>query len=498
MSYSTIRRQDLTVLLRNILKWTVVVCSLFAISHWLYLGGRRFIYPYEVSWMEGSMLEQILRVLQGKSLYAVPSIEYVPWLYQPFYYFIAAGIAKVIGLSFVTARAISVISTIASGSIIGYIVHKETGKNKLLALLGVGLFFAAHGKVGYTYETARVDSLFLALLLAGSAVTIYAKHISIIIIGAFILALSYFTKQSAMLFLPGIFLFLFFKRRKDSLFFFLSIVIFILGGIFLLHLTTGGWYEYYTLGIPAAKRKTFDWKFGISEFLNYVTLRCWPITIIASIVTVLSRIRNKVKVVLSINQLIFYLFFFIALFTAILGLGNEGGGKNVLMPIAAFAGIIFPISLHIMLRNVKKQFAQILIYSLIFIQFILLFSNPYKFARNIPSAKDEVSQKEFLDSVRALPGDVWVPYHGFMPSTIGKATFAELRAYGDVLLMNDEVAHQLRHDLDSNLSAHRFTFIFDDTLHTFPGYVLKYTILNPHKAQVWVDTVMYVYVPQIN
>ncbi len=481
--------------IEKILKWVLVFLSILAIGHWLYLGGRRLLYPYEVSWMEGSMLDQILRLLQGKSLYTVPTLEYVPWLYQPFYYYIAAGVAKLTGLTFVNVRIISVLSTIVSALLIGYVVHKETNKNKFFAIIGVGLFLVAYGKVGYSFESARVDSLFLVLLLIGCVVTLYAKSKSAVFFGALILTLSYFTKQSSVFFFPGIAFLMAFRNRKYAIAFTLSLVFFILCGTILFHIITNGWYEYYTLYIPSAKRKTFQLLSGVSDFFSYVTLRCWLVTIILFILSVISGIFTRTKSYAVSNRSIHDYLFLAALLTAFVGLGNEGGGKNVLMPVAAFTGISLPLIADSMIKRSKKEFSTILYLGLILIQFMMLISNPYAFPQNIPTKNDELRQEAFLDSIRVLPGELWIPYHGYMPHSAGKETFAELRAYGDVLLMNDSTSHHLKYSLDSTLRAHRFTRIFDDQRDTFPGYILKYITPNLHKPIVFTDT-MYVYTPE--
>lgn len=473
-----------------------MLLSVLAIGHWFYLGGRRFLYPYEILWMEGSMLDQILRILQGKSLYQAPSVEYVPWLYQPFYYYLTALIAKAAGLTFPIARIISVLSTLATGSIIAFIVHKETNKSKFWTLIGTGLFFMAYGKVGYCFEVARVDSLYTALLVLGSSLIIYSKNSGMVVTSAVILSLSYFTKQSAIIFVPCLAFLLFFRNKKNAVIFTVTISLFVLGGIALLNLFTDNWYSYYTLGLPAMKRTTFRWDFGVLEFVEYVVLRCWLITAGAFIIAIGSRFRYNRKQFLVSHDAMFFSLFATALLTAFLGLGNEGGGKNVLLPVAAFAAIILPLIVSHDIGSSRTNKRAEIWMGVITLQFFALVYSPYNHPRNIPAKSDEIRQELFLDSLRMIPGDVWVPYHGFMPRSVGKETFAELRAFRDVVLMNDRVAHGLKHDLDSVLLGHKFAYIFDDVQDTFPGYHLGYRTLNPHKAQALADTMIYVYLPK--
>ncbi|MDP4220565.1 MAG: hypothetical protein Q8896_09015, partial [Bacteroidota bacterium] len=364
------------------------------------------------------------------------------------------------------------------------------------SLIGAGLFFISYGKVGYCFEVARVDSLFLFLLVAGSVVMVYAKSVWMVIFGAVLLALSYFTKQSTMVFLPGLLLLLYFRNKKNAVIFLISIVVLILGGTLLLDSATSGWYGYYTLDIPSAKRKTFRWDEGITEFFGYVILRCWAITIGVQIVSVRNAWRKSFAAFLRSNEAIFSMLLLSALATAFLGLGNEGGGKNVLLPLAAYSAILLPIAVARSIKTSTKAKQQVIWLSLVAIQFFALVSDPYLHPRNIPTKADIRNQEVFIDSLRATSGEVWVPYHSFMPHMAGKETFAELRAYGDVLLMEDSTAHRLKHDLDSALAAHKFSAIYDDMPDSFPGYRLLYGAINLHKAQALADTLIYVYLPK--
>jgi hypothetical protein len=49
------------------------------------LAIRGLPYPYELEWMEGGMVDHVIRVLEGGSLYVAPTVDFVPFLYTPFY-----------------------------------------------------------------------------------------------------------------------------------------------------------------------------------------------------------------------------------------------------------------------------------------------------------------------------------------------------------------------------------------------------------------------------
>ena len=48
-----------------------------------YIVARRFAYPFELEWLEGGSLIQVLRLLDGQPLYAPPSLDYIAFNYPP-------------------------------------------------------------------------------------------------------------------------------------------------------------------------------------------------------------------------------------------------------------------------------------------------------------------------------------------------------------------------------------------------------------------------------
>ena len=50
---------------------------------WIFI--RRVGWPYDLEWMEGGVLCQALRIKAHEPIYAAPSIDFIPFLYTPFY-----------------------------------------------------------------------------------------------------------------------------------------------------------------------------------------------------------------------------------------------------------------------------------------------------------------------------------------------------------------------------------------------------------------------------
>src|SRR5688572_21865114 len=69
--------------------------------------ARRLLFPYDLEWMEGGMLNHALRLAEGQPIYAPPSIDFVPYLYTPLYPALLAWLGKVFGLTYQLGRAVS-------------------------------------------------------------------------------------------------------------------------------------------------------------------------------------------------------------------------------------------------------------------------------------------------------------------------------------------------------------------------------------------------------
>ena len=132
----------------KVVKIAIIALSGLGISIFLAIAIPKILYSYEMHWMEGSILDQIQRLLDNKPLYSKPSIYYVPWLYPPLYYYVAAKFASLFGLSYFIARLPSVISTLALCFILWKIVKKETA-NRVFAFGAIGLFVASYARTEF-------------------------------------------------------------------------------------------------------------------------------------------------------------------------------------------------------------------------------------------------------------------------------------------------------------------------------------------------------------
>ena len=74
----------------------VAVIALMHVGLLLHCFSARVGYPLDLEWMEGGMLCHALRIMEGKALYAEPSVEFISFLYTPLYPLLLAGLGKLI------------------------------------------------------------------------------------------------------------------------------------------------------------------------------------------------------------------------------------------------------------------------------------------------------------------------------------------------------------------------------------------------------------------
>ncbi len=135
---------------------------------YLFVALRRIGYPFELEWLEGGEVEIVNRVVHGQGIYVAPSLHYVPYPYPPLFIWISAVFAKVLGVGFLAPRLVSFLASLGVLALLFHIVRRETG-DAVAGLVAAGLFAATYQASGAYFDLARVDSLFLALLLAAIA-----------------------------------------------------------------------------------------------------------------------------------------------------------------------------------------------------------------------------------------------------------------------------------------------------------------------------------------
>ena len=419
----------------------------------LFSATLRLIYPYEVEWNEGVVLDHAIRVLTGKPIYAAPSLDFAAFVYTPLYYYVTALLMKIGGVGLWSGRLISILATLLTAGIAGRIVQRETHSN-FLAFSGIALYLAFYHITGFFYDIVRMDALALLLVVISVYAVMYVRQGYLI--AALFAVLAYFTKQQMIYIVPAIAIGLAFRHKKQALWFSILSIGFILFSTLAFNWTTNGWYRFYTLTIPGIKAaQSFSWITAIEFSPKWIFGSLGLFTLVILIVMVMRGKKNTQN-----NWPILLGAFVMALISSAMSIGNSGGYQNVFMPLTLMIAIVFPLSIHIIANTLPEWSG--LARGIILLAFLSLAYNPLGEKMLFASARQLHAGDEFIAKLKAIPGDVWIPFHGYIGTLAGKPTHVHFMAMNDALVPHDATSQRFQHEIDSSLAAHCFSAVILD------------------------------------
>jgi hypothetical protein len=447
------------------------------IAAYLWVALHRVGYPFELDWMEGGSVELAARVVAGHSLYTAPSVAFVGWTYPPLYYWIAAAVAKVTGLGFLPLRVVSLGASLVSMATLGWMVTRETG-NQIAGLVAAGLFAATFRIAGAWFDVGRVDSLFLALTLLAVAWGRWANGVRGGIVLGMLAFLAFFTKQTALLALVPLLVYLTVSRPRVGIPALLTLLALVVASTAVLNASTDGWYGYYVFSElvhqPVAR------PLWVGFWTDDILHRQWPLValLVAGGATLAWRAGKRPGFR---SAPVYYA-------TAAAGLIGSawvsrlhtGGYANVLMPAYAAIALLAGLTYAGLLHGRSGRIARPLMATALLLQLGLLV---YPLGAQIPTAADRVAGTQLIARLRALPGPVIVLRHPWYSTVAGKGTFAQEEAIGDVLRSAaTRGARALRASLAGALNAdHVQAVVLDGTFdaHVFGAELTRDFRLQP-------------------
>ena len=133
----------------------ILVAVTFSVMYFVTALPRLF-YPYDLDFLEDSVLMESLRVANQQSVYIAPNADFNPHVYMPLFFLLGGILFKLGGPSLSLLRSISFGSTIGTTFIIYKIAKHESGL-AWVAIACAGLFLGGYRINGYWYELARVE-----------------------------------------------------------------------------------------------------------------------------------------------------------------------------------------------------------------------------------------------------------------------------------------------------------------------------------------------------
>lgn len=451
-------RPDAMAVLAEGTKYALGVGSVLYLFVYIGIALARMAYPFGLEWMEGGSLVQMHRILEGKRLYVSPSVEFVPYIYPPLYFYCAAFFTHLFGFGFIPLRAISFLASLGCFALIFLIVKRETG-DWFSSLMASGLFAATFEISGAWFDIARVDSLFLFFALTGAY---WARHPDSIRDGIFAgiaFSLSCFTKQTAA-FIAVFCMAYGFRRYFRSRFWFIGVFFVLTGGsVLMMDAFHDGWYRYYLFDIPRRHALIPNM---LLIFWVQDMIRPLAIALCCGLWYLGDRQQKTAG---------FWMFAGIGMIgSSWLSRIHTGGYVNVLLPAHACVAIMFGLGVYrmdqfIRQANVASNYLlRTFLYAACGLQFISLLYNPLDY---VPPKSSLEAGLQFIERLKAITGDVYIPRHGYLALLAGKRSFAQEMAVFDVERSGQDtetkrIPLQLKQQIDAAIENRQFAAIITD------------------------------------
>lgn len=437
----------------------VVLIAVAFIVLFFYTALPRFRYPYDLDFLEDSMLMQSLRVANGQSVYLPPNADFNPHVYMPLFFWLGGMLFKSGGPSLVLLRCISFAATLATTVLIYLIAVKESGL-RWIAIACAGLFLGGYRINGFWYEVARVDSLFIALMLAGFALAIYAGSSNWrLILSAVFMALAAFTKQTGYIVAIGLSLYLLIKIRHRAWIFLLVFDALAVIPLFVLNRSTNGWFFYHIFYIGSAD------PVESRRLINFLTKELFGIMTGLSVLTFLAGIlgvRQSGTKVLREQPWLFAIG--LALMISSLGRMRVGGNLNNRMPAYALLCIAPAIWMQMSSGNriLKESDIPWQNWVAVFLILLQFWMGRYDPKRFIPTSTMRNSGDRLLQQISSVEGPVLVMMHPYYTLLAGKepssqiATIWYVRHRGELQIPEDFVVRIQDHYYSAIISDESF------------------------------------------
>jgi 4-amino-4-deoxy-L-arabinose transferase-like glycosyltransferase len=447
------------VLLGGALAYVVV----FLVTALLRLG-----YPYPLEPTEPASLAEVGRILSGQPLYVPPTLDYVPVVYGPIYFYVCALVAELIGPTFTALRLVSLLASIGSILVVFGLVQRETG-SRLAAAVAAGLLAGSNAFAETAMDIGRVDALFTFFVLSavlaariGSLRTGRSRWLTLGGSGV-LMGLAVFTKLPtaaapiALGILVGVTLCL--GKKVVAV----AAGLCVSAGLILgqLRLQSGTWATWYLWDLPGqhAIARELVGRFWFVDVLPrfFVSLLLGPVFLLG-----LAARGDRSA-----------LFFYTPAFLSIVGVAwasrsGGGGAQNVLLPAFAVLAILLGLGLHEGLRGFAGTSGQTSTFrgylvAVCLIQFALLVYDPRV---TVPYRLDRVADEELAAAVSALPGPVFAPaFGGYTTSAQGQQPLMgavdELTGGFGGSMTAEGI--RWRADLDRALKQHYFRYVLLET-----------------------------------
>lgn len=406
---------------------------------YLFVVLNRMSYPsFCGDWVEKTLFVEAVRIMNGNFVYVNPESAPIPTLYGFVYKTLGALLMKIFGVQTIILKAISFFASLATGVMIYLVVYKETRKT-FVGLISSLFYFGLYRIIAFWYDTGKTDSLYLLLSLVGIWIIQDSLRHRNVFLSAFVLALAFFTNQTAIFAMAAVLVYLIIKDRKQAVVFVLPLTLFTGLGLILLTIFTDRWYWFWTIVWPSSLPfKLMDGVKGLVYFSAPLF-----VVVISTIVFVCFSLKQKT---ISSNMTILWLIATAFAFAfSTISYSKAGANYNVFMPAAIFLSILFGFSYHWVTKHIeskRKYFLLSLYRFALILQLVVMFYNPTAI---YPFTKEDIENLERLQNyVSSSEGEIYLPNNQDIGALVGKETYDDEPALADYLLAGYSFPERLK------------------------------------------------------
>ena len=395
------------------------VAFVFAAMYFLTAIPRIF-YPYDLDFVEDSMLMESIRFANDQPIFIPPSADFVPHVYMPLYSWLGGLLFKVTGPSYIPLRLLSLTATLSTSGLIYWIAWSESGLG-WMGIVCAGLFLGGYRINGFWYELVRVDALFAMLALSGLTLGVYGVDSQRwLILSAIVLALAFFTKQTGAVFGIGLALYLLMTIKQRAWPFVLVFSLLTIVPVILLNNLTKGWFLYYTFNLASSVNPI-----KIERIVDFVSFELLGLMAGLTVMTIGAGLLGIRKAGLRvIRDQPWLTWMGTAIVVSGIGRASVGGNLNNLMP--AYALLCLAPAILTREWNAQSELFDSwrtnLITMVILVQFALGVYNPLRY---IPNPAMHRGGSHLIERIASINGKVLVLMHPYYAWLAGKEPAAQ-------------------------------------------------------------------------
>lgn len=379
--------------------------------------------PFTLELMESSILQHVLRALRHEPIYAAAQPGFVPFAYNPLYYFAALPLVRLFGPGLFALRLLAILGALGATLVLYLAVSGKTC-SRWWGLVAAGLFAAAYHTMDSYLDMAHSDSLMIFAALLGT--WLIDRHRSRLgdWAGLLVLIAAFWFKQHGAFFALGGALYLTWRdgwRRSWGYWAALLLLgpaLFVFAGPSLF----GPEFQFYTWDVPR------HWsRLDAGTFVRLMTHfgQAYPFLLVSAVWLLLRSWTVDGK---RPSALLFQLPF--AILTAFQGGLDAASSNNVFIALGTWLILAGTLGIHAFGRRSEPTGGPRLARLALLCSFAMLAYNP-KSVLSPPGAVEKYTELGRL--IHALPGSTYAPDIGQLPGAPGLVPAAHWIALDDLM-----------------------------------------------------------------